>query len=329
MSAGFVEGKDTMFSVREMPWHGLGTVLDEYPGSIKEALELSGLDWQVVQKPVHQPITTMVDGHELTTYLEVDNYWLNVREDTSDVLGIVTDRYKPIQNHEAFSFMDNLIGSQMHYETAGGLYGGKKTWVLCKLPDYVEVAGDEVAPYVFISNAHDGKSSCLVSVTPIRVVCANTLSWAVGKAKADGRTYTVRHTGDISLKLHEARNVMNMTINYYEQFKNMGDSMALENFSENRLQSVLDQLYPVEGSMGDRAVKNRDVAKNAIMAIYRGEGINGDTTGNAPGTKWCAANAIAEYADYGRKMTKRGNQVARSFDDNSMKQRGFDLVLAS
>jgi len=157
VSAG-IEANDTMFSVREMPWHGLGTVLDHYPGSIKEALELSGLDWNIVQKPVHQPMVTTVGGHELTTYQEVPNYFMNVREDTSDVMGVVTERYKPIQNHEAFSFMDNLIGSQMHYETAGSLYNGKKVWVLCKLPEHIQVAGDDVSQYVFISNAHDGKS---------------------------------------------------------------------------------------------------------------------------------------------------------------------------
>lgn len=328
MSAG-IESNDTMFSVREMPWHGLGTVLDQYPGSIKEALELSGLDWDIVQKPVHQPITTMVDGHELTTYLEVPNYFMNVREDTSEVMGVVTERYKPIQNHEAFSFMDNLIGSQMHYETAGSLYNGKKVWVLCKLPEHIQVAGDDVSQYVFIANAHDGKSSCLVSVSPVRIVCANTLGWAIGKAKQGGRTYTVRHTGDVSLKMHEARNVMGITIDYYKQFKQLGDEMALVPFTEAKMNQVLEALYPVESGMGDRAVTNRDVAKNAIMSIYLGEGVKGDTRGNAPGTKWCAANAIAEYADYGRKMTKRGNQVARSFDDNAIKQRGFDLILAS
>ena len=328
MSAGLTN-KDTMFSVREMPWHGLGTVLDQYPGSIKEALELSGLDWDIIQRPVHQPITTNVGGQEITTYPSVDNLWLNVREDTNDVMGVVTERYKPIQNHEAFAFMDNLIGTEMAFETAGSLYSGKKVWVLCKLPDYVEVAGDQVGQYVFISNAHDGKSSCLVSVSPVRIVCANTLSWAIGAAKKSARTYTVRHTGDVSLKMHEARNVMGITIDYYKQFKGLGDEMALTKFTESRLQSVLDALYPVEGSMGDRAVTNRDVAKNSIMAIYRGEGINGDTTGNAPGSKWCAANAIAEYADYGRKMTKRGNQVARSFDDNVIKQRGLELILAA
>ena len=322
-----ITDKDTMFSVREMPWHGLGQVLDQYPGSIKEALELSGLDWNIIQRPVHYPVTTDVGGHEITTYTQADNFWLNVREDTNEPLGVVTERYKPIQNHEAFAFMDNLIGSQMHYETAGSLHGGKKVWVLCRLPEYIEVAGDNVGQYVFIANAHDGKSSCLVSVSPVRIVCANTLGWAVSRAKAGQRSYTVRHTGNVNGKLHEARNVMGITIDYYKQFKELGDTMALTKFSERQMNGVLDALYPVEGSMGDRAVTNREVAKNAIMTIYRGEGVRGDTTGNAPGTKWCAANAIAEYADFGRKMTKRGNQVARSFDDNAIKQRGFELVL--
>ena len=322
-----ITDSDTMFSVREKPWHGLGTVLDEYPGSIKEALELSGLDWSITQRPVHFPVATDVGGHEITTYAQANNLWLNVREDTNEPLGVVTDRYKPIQNHEAFAFMDNLIGSQMHYETAGSLHGGKKVWVLCKLPDYIQVAGDDIGQYVFIANTHDGKSSCLVSVSPIRIVCANTLGWAISKAKSGGRTYTVRHTGNINAKLHEARNVMGVTIDYYKQFKQLGDEMALTAFTEKDMNKVLAELYPVEGSMGDRAVKNREVAQKAIMSIYLGEGKDGDTRGNAPGTKWCAANAIAEYTDYGRKMTKRGNQVARSFEDNAIKQRGFDLVL--
>ena len=328
MSHGITDN-DTMFSVREMPWHGLGTVLDEYPGSIKEALELSGLNWQIVQRPVHFPMTTDVDGHELVTYPQANNFWLNVREDTNEPLGVVTERYKPIQNHEAFAFMDNLIGTDMAFETAGSLHGGKKVWVLCKLPDYIQVAGDDVSQYVFIANAHDGKSACLVSVSPVRIVCANTLGWAISKAKRGQRTYTVRHTGNINMKLHEARNVMGITIDYYKQFKDLGDQMALAPFTEREMNNVLDALYPTESGMGDRAVTNRQVAKDAIMSIYRGEGVRGDTTGNAPGSKWCAANAIAEYADYGRKMTKRGNQVARSFEDNAIKQRGFELILAS
>jgi hypothetical protein len=152
----------------------------------------------------------------------------------------------------------------------------------------------------------------------------------LGQAKRGGRSYTVRHTGDISTKLHEARNVMNMTINYYEQFKQFGDQMALEKISANALETrVLDKLYPTEEGMGERAVKNKTVAKEAILSIFNGMGVRGDTTGNAPGTKWCAANAIAEYTDYGRKMTKRGNQVGRSFEDNMIKQRGFDLVLSA
>ena len=79
--------------------------------------------------------------------------------------------------------------------------------------------------------------------------------------------------------------------------------------------------------MGDRAARNREEAKHAVLAIFRGQGSAGDTRGSAPGTKWCAANAIAEYADFGRRYTRRSNQVQRSFEDAQLKQRGFELLL--
>jgi hypothetical protein len=92
---------------------------------------------------------------------------------------------------------------------------------------------------------------------------------------------------------------------------------------------VLDRLFAVEEGMPERAARNREQAKRAVMAIFLGQGEVGDTRGSAPGTKWCAANAIAEYADFGRRYTKRSNQVQRSFEDTQLKQRGLELVLAT
>jgi elongation factor P hydroxylase len=63
------------------------------------------------------------------------------------------------------------------------------------------------------------------------------------------------------------------------------------------------------------------------MAIFRGEGAISDTRGAAPSSKWCAVNAIAEYADFGRPYTRGSNQVQRSFEDTQLKQRGFELLL--
>ena len=104
---------ETMFSVREKPWHGLGTIVSEAPDSQK-ALELAGLDWNVIQKDI---ITA--DGSSV-----IPGFKANVRDRDNSVLGIVTDRYKVVQNSEAFAFTDELLGEGVRYETAGSLQGG-------------------------------------------------------------------------------------------------------------------------------------------------------------------------------------------------------------
>lgn len=100
---------ESLFSVREKPWHGLGTIVMEAPASA-EALRLAGLDWKVVQEPVY------TGNHEL-----VKGYKANVRSTDRRVLGVVSERYKVVQNVEAFSFTDELLGSGVRYETAGSL----------------------------------------------------------------------------------------------------------------------------------------------------------------------------------------------------------------
>jgi Domain of unknown function (DUF932) len=123
---------------------------------------------------------------------------------------------------------------------------------------------------------------------------------------------------------------MQITIDYATQFKRLGDRLALEPISERALRMrVLDRLFAAPDGTGDRAARNREEAKAAVMAVFLGQGAAGDTRGSAPGTKWCAVNAIAEFADFGRRYTKRSNQVQRSSEDTSLKQRGLELVLAA
>jgi hypothetical protein len=81
--------------------------------------------------------------------------------------------------------------------------------------------------------------------------------------------------------------------------------------------------------MGKVARQNRERTIESVLAIFRGWGIAGDTTGNSPGTKWVAVNAIAETLDSGRRYTSRTNQVQRSFEDIAIKERALELVLAA
>jgi phage/plasmid-like protein (TIGR03299 family) len=176
MPAG-ITSSDSMFSVRQTPWHGLGAVLDQPPTTIAEAIERSGLSWRVEREPIaidRGDIATANDWW-LPRCEEIPGWWANVRQDTRQVLGIVGERYRIVQNIEAFQFVDQLIGSAMHFETAGSLHGGRRVWVLAQLPDHVDVGGDPVRPYVLLMNSHDGSTAVVAASTPIRVVCQNTL----------------------------------------------------------------------------------------------------------------------------------------------------------
>jgi phage/plasmid-like protein (TIGR03299 family) len=336
MSHG-ITSKDQMYSVREMPWHRLGVVIDEYPKSIDEALEKAGLGWKVnhgdvlvVKRP--EWIDDFGVKHE-PELIPAQGFKANIREDTGGVLGIVSEEYEVVDNRDAFRFLDALINSDMRFETAGSLWGGRRVWVLARLPEYVELGGDLSATYVYVANSHDGSMAVTAAVTPIRIVCANTLGAALRQGEHGvnaQRTFRFRHTGNLQAKFAEARQVLGMTINYQEQFKELADRMAREPIAEWALERrVLRHLWTIDEEMGKMARTNRERTIERVLDVFRGQGVAGDTTGNSPSTKWVAFNAIAEHLDYGRRYTSRTNQLQRSFEDTALKQRALDLVLAA
>ena len=193
---------ESMFYTRKKPWHGLGECVAEALTS-KEALKLAGLDWNVIQKNV-----LTEDG------IYVPGFKVNVRDSDEKVLGIVTNRYKVVQNRDAFSFTDALLGEGVRYETAGSLLGGKKIWLLARLPREYIVTGERISPYLVFSNSHDGSGAVKVAVTPIRVVCNNTLNLALCTAQ---RSWSMIHTGNIKNKIQEAEDTLFMADQYMSE----------------------------------------------------------------------------------------------------------------
>jgi phage/plasmid-like protein (TIGR03299 family) len=321
---------DSMFSVRQVPWHGLGAVLDRAPESVSEALTLAGLDWHVRKEPVFRadPIAHLDPDGPGAGFTPVDGHYFTVRGDTGAVLGIVGERYRVAQNVEALQFLDSLIGSALHFETAGSLHGGRRVWALAKLPEHIEVGGDATRPYVLIMNSHDASTAVVAATTPIRVVCQNTLTWGLQRAQ---RSISIRHTEALQSRMHEARRVLNLSIDYYKQFKKFGDQLASEQCTERQLRAALDELYP--SGVGDgtpRTQRSREQTKEAITELF----LRGRTVGNAPGSKWAAANAICEYLDWYRPLRGQGagkadQRFARTVDDGGAKQRAAQLVAAA
>lgn len=325
MPAG-ITSSDSMFSVRETPWHGLGAVLDQAPATIAEAVQASGLAWRVEREPiaVDRGDAVTVEAWWEPRCEEIPGYYATVRQDTRTVLGIVGDRYRIVQNEEAFQFVDQLLGSSLQFETAGSLNGGRRVWVLATLPDHVEVGGDPVRPYVLLMNSHDGSTAVIAATTPIRVVCQNTLNWGLARAQ---QKFSIRHTEQISRRVHEARRVLELSIDYYEQFKMIGNHLASERCSERQLHSVLDELYPsgTDDVMTTRTRTSREQTKDRIVDLF----LRGDTQGNAPGSKWAALNAVVEYGDWHRPIRQGGERFARAIDSGPQKSRALELTLAA
>lgn len=321
MSAGLT-ASDSMFSVRDTPWHGLGAVLDRPPASVAEAIEAAGLGWSVIKKPLAVDLGSSLP--DVCRYRKLLGHYVTVRQDIDEPLGVVGERYRIVQNHEAFAFVDQLLGSAFHFETAGSLHDGRRVWMLATLPDHIEVGGDPVRPYVLLMNSHDGSTAVVAATTPVRVVCQNTLNWGLRQAR---QKFSIRHTEAVSQRVHEARRVLDISIDYYQQFKLYGDQLASERCSERQLRKVLDELYPcgVGDAASSRTRRSRENVKDRIAELFFG----GETQGNAPGSKWAAVNAIVEYGDWIRPIREGTERFGRVLDDAPEKTRVLQLVAAA
>ena len=300
---------ETMFYVREKPWHGLGTQVDEAPTSA-DALRLAGLDWKVERKPIQ-----VCGGRK------VDNFFANVRSSDGAVLGVVSDRYQVVQNAEAFAFTDALIEGEVRYETAGSLMGGRKIWLLAKLPDR-EIVGDKTEPYLCFSNTHDGSGAIRVCMTPIRVVCNNTLNIALNGAK---RAWSVRHTGDIQAKLHEARMCLDMANKYMDKLAVYADQMANKSITDEQIAKILDEMFPSTEEMSDREKRNAEKAREEYMICYFRPDI-----AQFLGTAWGALNAMSDMVGHSapRRMTSnyQENNWGRIMDGHAMMDKMASLL---
>lgn len=281
---------ETMFSVREKPWHGLGTIIQEACNS-EEALHLAGLDWEVRQEPV------LYNGKET-------GHKFNVRSSDNTVLGVVGARYKPVQNQNAFAFTDALIGGDVRYETAGSLANGKRVWMLAKMPD-TKIFDDVVEPYLCLTNGHDGFSSMKVCMTPVRVVCQNTLNLALSKAS---RTWNVRHSGNIENKLAEAQHTLGLASQYMDTFALEAEELYKIKVTPKDFAELADKMFPITEEMG----KRKEEAQILLQSQLR-EAWDMDDLGNIRGTGWGFMNAVSDMTTHRPPARKTDNYQENMF----------------
>ena len=281
---------------RFVPWHGLGTAVEEAPTSA-EAIRLAGLDWEV--NP--QPIYTEFDGK----LLGIQNANANVRNSDGKVLGIVTDRYQIVQNREAFDFTDALIGEGCTYETAGALDGGKKVFLLAKMPEK-KILGEEFDPYICFTNTFDGSGSIKAVMTPVRVVCQNTLSLALQQAT---RKWSTRHVGNLEMKLEEARHTLKLANQYMDKFAETADILANTTVTEDQAMAVLDKLFPVSDDASDRQKANMTDKKEQFMICMFAPDIL-----KYKGTAYQMVQAASDFATHAAPQRNTSTYQERNFN---------------
>jgi phage/plasmid-like protein (TIGR03299 family) len=313
MASGIL-AKDFMFSGRGIvPWHRIGAVLDEVLTS-EDAIKAAKLDWTVAQTPI---FTTNNWAQPIPGFVA------NVRSDTKEVLGIVSDRYRVAQNQDVFAFADDLIGTNQvkcTYETAGSLWNGRRVFMLVNMPES-RIVGDTYQPYLCLSNAHDGSSSLQIFLTGIRVVCNNTLTAALDSAK---RKISIRHLSYMDQRKDEALRTMGAASKYFHDLETFASELAGKKVNIER---VLEKLYPASKEMSKRQLNSNTEVKELIKTIFKQK----DDLQNFKGTAWGAYNAIADYRSNAepkrRTPTYADSKMAMFLDGDDVMKQAQEIIL--
>lgn len=321
-----VANVENMFSVREVPWHRKGLVLDTAPTSA-EAIKLAGLDWRVRKAPLYAVPGVATD----VAAIPVDDHRAIVRETDHRVLGIVSKRYEPVQNVQAFDFCDPLIQSgKLRYETAGSLGGGKRIWVMGRLGTVDVVPGDAVHQYLLLTFGHDGVHGVAIKPTGVRVVCQNT----VNAALADGvQGISLRHTPSVHAQLATAASMFERAEKGFAETVEQWRRMAATQIVEAQLDAYILGLVPKAEDEKEGKVPSDARRANLRAALKSAfERAPGNNLHGVRGTAWAAYNAVTWHVTHeGAGKTKDQERRLDSMwfgTGATLSRRAYDSALA-
>lgn len=339
---------ENMFSVKETPWHGLGSVIHDAP-SISEGLKLAGLDWDVeVETP------QLSDGTSLADFGRVFR-----RSTDKSVLGIVGPNTHPLQNAKAFDFFEPFIAAkEATLETAGSLSHGQRIWVMAKIArdNAVIVKDDEIAKFVLLSNSHDGTQAVRVGFTPIRVVCANTLAMAHRDKRSE--LLRVRHSKNVEINLDKIRDIINLADEQFEATAEQYRALANRDINQNDLRNYVKLVFDVPEDETEVSTRKKNMIAEILGKHEKSTGFNrlamdlvnrqmkeenkqilesvtekfetglGTDILRGKCSLWTAYNAVTEYLNYDRGHNSDTRMNSLWFGENQrMNDKAFKAAL--
>ena len=308
-------GVASFASFREPAWHGLGTVFTEEKNTAEMLVAANLNNWNVRLEELEIPSTLTSDK----------NYSYVVRTNPTDktqtdVLGIVGERYVPLQNEELFAFGDNILDGGGRWETAGSIRGGRVVFgsLALERETILDPSGvaDKVKTYLLINTSHDGSIAIQASITPVRVVCANTLNLALGSKRGKNaikQSFKIRHTQSAEGKIAIAREALGLANKYMDEFDKLAHAMIQKEITAQQFNEIILAAYPKPDKDTKGAIKKWTNKVDVINDIYTGE-----FNGMIANTAWGAFNALTERLDWHRNARGGSNEsllaAASGFD---------------
>lgn len=291
---------ETMAWVREVPWHGLGKeVADNL--SPAQMLKAAGLDWKVDKRPIYGKT-------QAGKFVPIPGKFGLTRDKDDKVLSIVGSTYKPVQNEEAFDFFKKFThAGQMKMDTAGSLWGGRYTWALAKInSDFKLGKNDEVLSYLLLSSPHVHGRSLVMKYTSVRVVCWNTLSWALGadmtgKGGGEAGSFRMPHTQLFNEAMKEtAMQALGLAKSQSQQFKEAATLLSKKKAKADDVESFFCEVLRFDPRKARKLSDGKSIVEPRMLPKFRQalEFAPGQELSTAKGTWWGALNAITYTIDH-------------------------------
>jgi phage/plasmid-like protein (TIGR03299 family) len=314
-----VNGETAFASFRQPAWHGLGEVFTEEVSTAEMLKKAKLNNWNVRLEDIEIP--SEFDSDKNYSFVVRDNPFT---KGNKDVLGVVGERYVPLQNEDLFDFADNLLDNGGRWETAGSIKGGRVVFGALALERETVLDKDGVADkintYLLVNTSHDGSIAIQASITPVRVVCANTLNLALGNRGRGGsvkQSFKIRHTQTAQGKVAVAREALGLANAYMDEFSKMANNMIQTEITKAQFDKIVDLAYP----MPKDDAKKVSITKHANKIDLINEIYVGQFNDTISGTAWGALNALTERLDWHRAGRKGNTETILSGAS------GFDPVI--
>lgn len=335
MAHGFNNlGKNSTFaSRRTKAWHGLGSVVNSM--NSEEAMILGGLDFEVgladlyikgIRLPFPQgdDVIASYENNQIR-YNEgkkVGTNFATYRKDTNDIFGVVGSRYEVIQNIEAFNFFDGIIGEgHAEYETVGALGNGETVFLTAKIPGDLVIGKENIEKYLLFTMAHDGSGSIQAMFTPIRVVCNNTLTAAVGTAK---NKVSIRHTKNAQARLNQASKLLGIVDNQTTLMKEKFEHYSKKFINDKDVESIINHSFNINRQAdGNYSTKSKNKLNSILKAYHTGVGQEGII-----GSAWGVYNGITCYLQNHQTIKNQEDHFKKSFmgKDDIVRQKAMSEI---